>query len=82
MARLILCDECKGRTEKNAEGFGEHFVYMTGEAKKEMNCDQCGEDVKEGDRAHDCCLLSSADHFNAEAHDPKRWAGHYLTITK
>lgn len=82
MSRLILCGGCKEGTQKNAEGFGEHFVFQTGETKRPMNCDQCGTDLEEGDVAHACCLLNSSDHFNAESQHPSRWAGHYLEIEK
>jgi hypothetical protein len=82
MAKLILCGGCKEGTQKNAEGFGEYFISLTGDAKKPMNCDQCGMDIEEGDVVHACCLLNSSTHFNADAHNPKRWAGHYIEINK
>lgn len=78
MARLILCGECKKESATKASEFKEYFVTQCGEAKKDMNCDQCGTDIKEGEQAHACCLLNTSDHFNAQIQHPDRWAGHYI----
>lgn len=80
MARLILCRECKEKTEKSSLEFKEHFVCAGGISKKDLECDHCGDELEEGAIANACCLLPSGDDYNADSQHPSRWAGHYIEV--
>ena len=80
MVRKILCKKCEADSKKlfptESPYPGEHVKFVTGLAKRDMMCDDCGKDIIEEENI---CGFSIFADYGGIPYYP--WEEDYLNIT-
>ena len=82
MARKILCTECDKQLLQLANKYSELYESIGGESNSEYRCDDCGKDIKKGDKCFASVLLPNKNHPNYPFQKPESWMNAFITKTK
>lgn len=78
MARNIYCKKCHVRVQGYCLRFGGFIESIKGKPLCSLNCDNCGDELKEGQDCYACCLLDQPTHPNYDWQKPSVWAEEYI----